>query len=156
MTEGRKSLTVLVADDDEDDRRFIAKAWGKSRVANDLRFVNDGEELTESLTHSGRYSDPATAPRPAVILLDLDTPKKDGRESLREIKADPDLRQIPIIILTTSQADEDICRSYDLGANSYIAKPVTFGALVDVLQVLGNYWIDIVNLPRESTGAQRG
>jgi len=156
MTESRKSLTVLVADDDEDDRRFIARAWGKSRVANDLRFVNDGEELTEYLTHSGRYSDPATAPRPAVILLDLDMPKKDGRESLREIKADPGLRQIPIIILTTSQADEDICRSYDLGANSYIAKPVTFGALVDVLQVLGNYWIDIVNLPRESTGAQRG
>ena len=146
MTEGRKSLTVLVADDDEDDRRFIAKSWGKSRVANDLRFVNDGEELTEYLTHSGRYSDPASAPRPAVILLDLDMPKKDGRESLREIKADPELRQIPIIVLTSSQVEEDIYRSYDLGANSYITKPVTFEALVDVLQVLGKYWIEIVDL----------
>jgi len=139
-------LTVLVAYDDEDDRRFIAKSWGKSRVANDLRFVNDGEELTEYLTHSGRYSDPASAPRPAVILLDLDMPKKDGRESLREIKADPELRQIPIIVLTSSQVEEDIYRSYDLGANSYITKPVTFEALVDVLQVLGKYWIEIVDL----------
>lgn len=139
-------MTVLVADDDEDDRLFIAKAWGKSRVANDLRFVNDGEELTEYLTHSGRYSDPASAPRPAVILLDLDMPKKDGRESLREIKADPELRQIPIIVLTSSQVEEDIYRSYDLGANSYITKPVTFEALVDVLRVLGRYWIEIVDL----------
>ena len=108
------------------------------------------------LNQQGSYGDHDSAPRPAVILLDLNMPKKDGREALRDIKADPALRQIPIIILTTSQADEDICRSYDLGANSYIAKPVTFGALVDVLQVLGNYWIDIVNLPPESTGAQRG
>ena len=146
MNENRKSLTVLVADDDEDDRRFIAKAWGKSRVANTLRFVNDGEELTEYLNHTGRYSDPESAPRPAVILLDLDMPKKDGRESLREIKADPDLRQIPIIVLTSSPVEEDIYRSYDLGANSYITKPVTFEALVDVLQVLGRYWIEIVDL----------
>ena len=141
-----RPLTVLVADDDEDDRSFISKAWNKSRAANDLRCVEDGEELTEYLNHTGRYSDPASAPRPAVILLDLNMPKKDGREALREIKADPDLRQIPIIVLTTSQADEDICRSYDLGANSYITKPVTFEALVDVLQVLGRYWIEIVDL----------
>ena len=151
----KKPLTVLVADDDEDDRSFISKAWNKSRAANDLRFVEDGEELTEYLNHSGRYSDPASAPRPAVILLDLNMPKKDGREALREIKANPELRQIPVIVLTTSQADEDICRSYDLGANSYITKPVTFAALVDVLQVLGKYWIEIVDLPPEKIGSVR-
>ena len=153
MNASRKSLIVLVADDDEDDRGYIRKAWEKSRAVNELRFVRDGEELTEYLNHSGRYSDPASAPRPAVILLDLNMPKKDGRESLREIRADPELRRIPIIVLTTSKADEDICRSYDLGANSYITKPVTFGALVDVLQVLGRYWIEIVDLPAENIGA---
>ena len=151
----RRPLTVLVADDDEDDRSFICKAWSKSRAANDLRFVEDGEELTEYLRHTGRYSDPDSAPRPAVILLDLNMPKKDGREALREIKANPELRQIPVIVLTTSKADEDICRSYDLGANSYITKPVTFAALVDVLQVLGKYWIEIVDLPPKKIGGVR-
>jgi len=146
MNAPRQTLTVLVADDDEDDRSFIRKAWSKSRVSNDLRFVEDGEELTDYLRHKGAYSEPDTSPRPGVILLDLNMPRKDGREALREIKADPDLRQIPIVILTTSQADEDICRSYDLGANSFITKPVTFGALVDVLQILEKYWIEIVDL----------
>jgi CheY-like chemotaxis protein len=155
MNDKRKSLSVLVADDDDDDRGFIKKAWAKSRVANDLRFVEDGEELTEYLNHAGRYSDPASAPRPAIILLDLNMPRKDGREALREIKANPELRQIPVIVLTTSKADEDICRSYDLGANSYITKPVTFAALVDVLQVLGKYWIEIVDLPPEKIGSVR-
>lgn len=147
MNGNRKSLTILIADDDDDDRAFIRKAWEKSRVANDLRFVEDGVELMEYLNQTDRFAEPGSAPRPAVILLDLNMPKKDGREALREIKANADLRQIPVIVLTTSQADEDICRSYDLGANSYIAKPVTFGALVDVLQVLGKYWIEIVDLP---------
>jgi CheY-like chemotaxis protein len=153
MSANRRSLTVLVADDDEDDRSLIKKAWDKSRVASDLRFVEDGEELIEYLSFAGRYSDPASAPRPALILLDLNMPRKDGREALREIKANSELRQIPIVILTTSQADEDISRSYDLGANSYITKPVTFGALVDVFQVLGKYWIEIVDLPPSSNGA---
>jgi CheY-like chemotaxis protein len=144
MNDSRKSLTVLVADDDEEDRSFIRKAWEKSRVSNQLRFVEDGEELIEYLNQTGRYSESASAPRPAVILLDLNMPKKDGREALREIKADPGLRQIPVIVLTASQAESDICRSYDLGANSYITKPVTFEALVEVLRVLGKYWIEIV------------
>lgn len=148
-----QSLTILVADDDEDDRRFIRKAWAKNRSANDLRLVEDGEELTEYLNHTGRYIDPALAPRPAVILLDLNMPKKDGREALREIKSKPELRQIPIVIFTTSQAEEDILRSYDLGANSYITKPVTFSELVDVLQILGKYWIEIVDLAPERIGA---
>ncbi len=145
MSDSRKPLTVLVADDDEDDRSFIKKAWDKSRAANDLRFVEDGEELTEYLNHTGRYSDPASAPRPAVILLDLNMPKKDGREALKEIKDNPDLRKIPVVVLTASKAEEDIYRSYDLGANSFITKPVTFEALVEVLRVLGKYWIGIVD-----------
>lgn len=152
MSARRKSLTVLVADDDDVDRNFIRKAWEKSRASNDLRFVEDGEELIDYLNHRGRYSDPASAPRPAVILLDLNMPRKDGREALREIKANPELRQIPIIVLTSSQADEEVYRSYDLGANSYITKPVTFEALVDVLQVLGRYWIEIVD-SRDSRAA---
>ena len=146
MNADRKTITILVADDDEDDRSFIRRAWSKSRVANDLRFVKDGEELTEYLNHTGRYTDPESAPRPAVILLDLNMPKKDGREALREIKADPELRQIPVIVLTASKAEEDIYRSYDLGANSFITKPVTFGALVEVLRVLERYWIEIVDV----------
>jgi len=146
MSLNKQSLTVLVADDDEDDRAFIRKAWAKSRAVNDLRFVEDGEELMEYLNHTGQYSEAASAPRPGVILLDLNMPKKDGREALREIKANPELRQIPVIVLTTSQADEDICRSYDLGANSYIKKPASFMSLIEVLQVLGRYWIEIVDL----------
>ena len=154
MKARKKSLTILVADDDEIDRGFIMRAWAKSRAANDLRFVEDGVELLEYLRHIGQYSAPSSSPRPAVILLDLNMPRKDGREALQEIKADPELRQIPIIVLTSSQAEEDFCRSYDLGANSYIIKPVTFEALVDVLQVLGRYWIEIVDLhPGEDSGA---
>jgi len=153
MSVEKQALIVLAADDDEDDRSLIRKAWGQGRAVNDLRFVEDGQELTDYLNHEGAYSDPASAPRPAVILLDLNMPRKDGREALREIKANRDLRQIPIVILTTSQADEDICRSYDLGANSYITKPVTFGALVDVLQVLRKYWIETVDLAPETIGA---
>ncbi len=145
MNAKNETLTILVADDDEDDRNSIRKAWARSRVANNLRFVEDGEELTEYLLHTGRYSDPESAPRPAVILLDLNMPKKDGREALREIKADPELRQIPILVLTSSQTDEDILSSYDIGANSVIIKPVTFEALVNVLRVLGKYWIEIVD-----------
>jgi len=148
MNDNRMSLTILVADDDEDDRDFIKKAWAKSRVANGLCFVEDGEELIDYLNHGGKYSDPASAPRPALILLDLNMPRKDGRAALQEIKANPELRNIPVIVLTTSQAETDVCRSYELGANSFITKPVTFGALVDVLQVLGKYWIEIVDLPQ--------
>src|ERR1700733_13397350 len=111
-----------------------------------LRLVENGGELTDYLNHGGKYSDPASSPRPSLILLDLNMPRKDGREALKEIKGDPELRQIPIVILTTSQADEDVRDSYDLGANSVIPKPVPFTALVDVMQVLGNYRIDVVDL----------
>ena len=139
-----------MADDDEDDRRSVAKAWNIARAANPIKFVNDGEELMDYLHHRGKFSDLSEWRRPGIILLDLNMPKKDGREALREIKADPELRQIPVIVLTTSKAEEDIYRTYDLGANSFITKPVTFMSLIELVQILGKYWIEIVELPSDS------
>lgn len=144
-----KPITILMADDDEDDRLLTEEAFIESHLANDLHFVKDGEELMQYLFRQGDYADPKTSPRPGIILLDLNMPRKDGREALAEIKSDPELCRIPVIILTTSKAEEDVIRSYDLGANSFIAKPVTFHRLVEVLQTVGNYWFHIVQLPQE-------
>ena len=140
------SITILMADDDADDRQLTREALEDARLINDIRFVENGEELLEYLRRQGRYSPPAEAPRPGLILLDLNMPRKDGRTVLKEIKQDPDLRRIPVVVLTTSKSDEDVYRSYDLGVNSYIVKPVTFDALVDVLQTLEKYWFEIVEL----------
>lgn len=145
----RKSITIVIADDDPEDRMLAGEALKESRLANDIRFVEDGEELLEYLTHKGRYADPDDAPRPGVILLDLNMPRKDGREALREIKNNAELRRIPIVVLTTSKAEIDIYRSYDLGVNSFIVKPVTFDSLVEVMQVLGKYWFEIVEIAME-------
>ena len=150
MKKHGEPITILMADDDADDRRLTREALEESRLANDLRFVENGEELLEYLRRQGAYTDPQNAPRPGLILLDLNMPRMDGRTALKEMKADPDLRQIPVTVLTTSKADEDIFRSYDLGVNSYIVKPVTFEALVDILQTLEKYWFEIVELPPES------
>jgi CheY-like chemotaxis protein len=143
----RKSITILLADDDADDRMMAADALEESRLANDLRFVEDGEELMDYLHRRGKFAEPNAAPRPGLILLDLNMPRKDGREALGEIKADPELRSIPVIVLTTSQAEEDIYRTYDLGVNSFITKPVNFESLVAVMRALGKYWFEIVELP---------
>ncbi|MEI6561572.1 MAG: response regulator [Verrucomicrobiota bacterium] len=151
MSKHGKPITILMADDDDDDRRLTREALLEGRLANDLRFVENGEELMDYLRHHGKYAS-AEAPRPGLILLDLNMPRKDGRTVLKEIKSDPELRQIPVVVLTTSQADEDIFKSYDLGVNSYIIKPVTFEALVDILQTLEKYWFEIVELPPD-TGA---
>lgn len=142
-----KPITILLADDDPDDRLLAKQALERSRLANDLRFVEDGEELVDYLRRRGRFVDPHTSPRPGLILLDLNMPRKDGREALKEIKNDPKLRDIPIVILTTSKADEDIVRTYNLGVNSYITKPVKFSALVSVMKAIGKYWFEIVELP---------
>jgi CheY-like chemotaxis protein len=147
MPNGARPIVILLADDDEEDRMLAADALEESRVVNDLRFVEDGDELLDYLYRRGRYSEPDAAPSPGLILLDLNMPRKDGREALREIKADPDLRRIPIIVLTTSKAEEDIYRTYDLGANSFITKPVSFDGLVGVMRDIGRYWIEIVELP---------
>lgn len=140
-------ITILMADDDPDDRQLTKEALIEGRLINDIRFVENGEEMMEYLRRTGRYAPPAESPRPGLILLDLNMPRKDGRTVLKEIKSDPALRTIPVVVLTTSKADEDVYRSYDLGVNSYIVKPVTFEALVDILVTLEKYWFEIVELP---------
>lgn len=140
-------ITILMADDDADDRQLTREALEDARLINDIRFVENGEELLDYLRRQGKFAPPAEAPRPGLILLDLNMPRKDGRTVLKELKQDPDLRTIPVVVLTTSKSDEDIYRSYDLGVNSYIVKPVTFEALVDILQTLEKYWFEIVELP---------
>jgi CheY-like chemotaxis protein len=145
-TEG-KMITILLADDDPDDRQLTRDAFAENRLVNMLHTVEDGEELMEYLRRQGRYADQKNAPLPGLILLDLNMPRKDGREALKEIKADPELRRIPIVVLTTSKAEEDILRTYDLGVNSYVTKPVTFKSLVELIKVLGRYWFEVVELP---------
>jgi CheY-like chemotaxis protein len=140
-------ITILMAEDDPDDRMLVSEAFEESRLNNDLRFVEDGAQIMAYLRHEGEYTE-ENAPRPAVILLDLNMPKKDGREVLNELKQDPQLQQIPVIVLTTSEAEEDIIRSYCSGAAGFIVKPVTFQRLVDVLKTVGEYWLEIVQLPR--------
>lgn len=142
-----QSITILMADDDEEDRMLTRKAFELNRVGNELRFVEDGEDLLDYLHQRGKYEGGASAPRPGLILLDLNMPRMDGREALEIIKRDPALRRIPVVVMTTSEADQDIARSYDLGANSYITKPVTFESLAQVIKALDQYWFEIVALP---------
>ena len=147
MINRSKPITILMADDDPDDRQLTREAFEENHLANDLRFVEDGEELLDYLHRRGKYAAEGAAPTPGLILLDLNMPRKDGREALREIKSDPKLRAIPIIVLTTSGSEEDVARAYNLGVNSYITKPVRFAALVEVMQAIGKYWFEIVELP---------
>lgn len=143
----KKSITILMADDDEDDRLLTQDALNESRVLNNLHCVEDGVELLNYLKRKGKYADSEEYPRPGLILLDLNMPRKDGREALKEIKADPDLKSIPVVILTTSKEEEDMVKGYGLGAASYITKPVHFEGLVDLMKALGKYWVEIVELP---------
>lgn len=147
MSDRSKPITILLADDDPDDRQLTKEAFEENHLANDLRFVADGEELMDYLHQRGKYAAPGAAPTPGLILLDLNMPRKDGREALREIKSDPRLKNIRVIVMTTSKAEEDVIRSYDLSAASYITKPVTFERLVEVIRALGKYWLEIVELP---------
>lgn len=147
ISKSKRPITILYADDDADDQLLVKEALEEARLLNDLRFVNDGEELMEYLYRRGEYADPARSPRPGLILLDLNMPRKNGREALAEIKKDPNLRRIPIVVLTTSKAEEDIYRSYDLGVNSFVSKPVNFSGMTAVMKALGTYWFEIVELP---------
>ena len=143
-----KAITILMADDDEEDRELTRDALKASHLANRIRFVADGQELMDYLRRDGSYGgDADAAPRPGIILLDLNMPKKDGREALAEIKADESLRQIPVVVLTTSSDEADVLRSYDLGVNSFITKPTTFAGLVEVMRTWQRYWMELVELP---------
>jgi CheY-like chemotaxis protein len=141
-----RPLTILLADDDEEDRELARDALQNSRLANEMKFVHDGQDLLDYLRHEGRWIQ-EDAPRPGIILLDLNMPKKDGREALQEIKADESLRRIPVVVLTTSKDEADVLSTYDLGVSSFITKPVTFGGLVDVMKTWTQYWFEIVELP---------
>ncbi|MCW8108251.1 response regulator [Alteromonas ponticola] len=143
------AINILMADDDEDDRLLTIDALKESRVLNNLYCVEDGVELLEFLRREGKYSDPKDSPRPSLVLLDLNMPRKDGREALEEMKKDPALRSIPVVILTTSKEEEDMLRGYDLGCASYITKPVNFEGLVELMRALGKYWIEFVELPHD-------
>ena len=142
-----KPVTFLIAEDDPDDRFLIKEAFQESLLTNSIYFVQDGVELLDYLRRKGKFTNPVEAPPADLILLDLNMPRKDGREALAEIKSDPHLRYIPVVVLTTSKAEEDIMRSYDIGAASYITKPVTFDGLVEAIRQLKQYWVQIVRLP---------
>ena len=153
MNIARKPMMILVVDDDRDDRDMTLEAFQECRVLNEIRFVEDGEKLIQYLRHEGDYADPLSSPRPGLILLDLNMPRMDGRDALKEIKADHALRQIPVVIMTTSKAEEDVFRSYDEGASSFISKPVRFTELVETISLLERYWMEIVELPGASERA---
>ncbi len=146
MRANRDLISILIADDDADDRMMAKEALDECRLANPVDFVEDGVELLAYLRGQGRYAG-SNKCKPGFIILDLNMPRMDGREALREIKADPALRRIPIVVMTTSKAEEDIYRTYDLGVNSFVTKPVTFDGLVSVMRTMGAYWIEIVELP---------
>jgi two-component system response regulator len=149
-----RAITILMADDDEDDRELTRDALRQARYIAGMQFVVDGQDLLDYLRRDGAYASlPAdAAPRPSIILLDLNMPRMDGREALAEIKRDGDLRQIPVVVLTTSSDELDVRRAYDLGANSYITKPVTHAKLHAVLSSLAEYWTEVVRLPDSALG----
>ena len=156
MPESPHPVTILMADDDEDDREMTRDALAESRLANDLRTVVDGQELMDYLRREGDYAGAGVdAPRPGIILLDLNMPRMDGREALAAIKSDPALRKIPVVVLTTSKAEEDVMRTYDLGVSGFVSKPVTFAGLVEVMRSWTHYWFEVVELPpiEDSGGA---
>ena len=144
-----KAITILIADDDADDRMLIEEAFEENRLSNQIDFAEDGEQVLEYLRREGKYEHLKGQPYPGLILLDLNMPKMDGRTALAKIKEDPKLCRIPVVVLTTSKAEEDILRTYGLGVASFITKPVTFERLVEVVRAIGAYWIEIVALPSE-------
>jgi CheY-like chemotaxis protein len=149
MTQKLNPIRIVVADDDADDRMMIRDAFEESKLGNTIDFVEDGMELMEYLRREGEYKHLSNQPYPGFILLDLNMPRKDGRTALKEIKESAELHRIPIVILTTSKAEEDIIRTYNLGVNSFICKPVSFDKLVEIVKTVGHYWIEIVALPPE-------
>jgi CheY-like chemotaxis protein len=146
-TKSDPSNVLLMAEDDPDDRLLSQVAVDEAQLAIDLRFVEDGEDLMNYLRGQGKYAGPSQAPRPQLILLDLNMPRKDGREALQEIKSEPGLRSIPVVVLTTSRDEQDIQRSYELGVSGYVTKPYSLGGLTHVMEMIGKYWFEVVELP---------
>lgn len=142
-----KSATILLVEDDRGDQELTRRALDEGKIRNDLRIVEDGEEALAYLFRRGKYKDPATSPRPDLLLLDLNLPRVDGREVLEQIRADSKLRRMAVVVLTTSRQEEDILRSYELGCNSFITKPVDVNQFIQVIQALERYWFQIVVLP---------
>jgi len=157
MSRSAAPVTILVAEDDPEDRILTELACSVAQVPADMRWVGDGAELLDYLRGHGCYASPAEAPRPGLILLDLNLPKLDGREALRMLKADAGLRSIPVVVLTTSNAAEDIHSVYQAGGNSFLTKPPSFAGLVEVMRLLRRYWLETVQLPLPpaSGGAER-
>lgn len=147
MRSDLKPRTILVAEDDPDDRQWIKEALVECQLEQNARYVVDGEELMDFLLHRGKYTATGSLAYPGLIILDLNMPRKDGREALKEIKSDPRLRHIPVVIMTTSRAEEDTFRTYNMGANTVIHKPVTFDNLVQIMKSLTQYWFTISELP---------
>lgn len=140
-------ITILICDDDEDDRILTRAALEGARISNSLRFVADGEQLLDYLYQRGEYAgETGSAPRPGLILLDLNMPNMDGREALRRIKSDPALSDIPVVVLSVSELEDDNARSSELGVTGYIMKPVTFRGLLDAMNILNRYWIQLVEV----------
>ena len=147
ISDNFQPVKILLVEDNVQDIEITQRAFAKGRVRNELTVVRDGEEAIEYLYHRGKYQDPATSPRPGMILLDLNLPKVGGLEVLQQIKRDDHLKQIPVIVLTVSQREEDVVRSYDLGVNTYIQKPVEFDNFMRVVNAVHEYWILIATLP---------
>jgi CheY-like chemotaxis protein len=139
------AIDVLLVEDDQGDVLMTREAFAHHKIRNELHVVTDGEQALQFLRRQGEYGD---APRPGLILLDLNLPRRDGREVLAEVKADPELRSIPVVVLTTSEAEEDILRSYSLHANAYVSKPVDFDRFVEVIRRIDDFFVTVVKLPR--------
>lgn len=148
----KRSVVILIAEDDDDDFFLAQEAFEEYNLANEIHRVKNGEELINYLKHRGPYEQPTTSPSPVLILLDLNMPRMDGREALKAIKSDPNLRKIPVVIMTVSREEEDVIRSYELGANSYIRKPVRFSEMIEIIKTMGKYWFEIVELPSQEEG----
>ncbi|MEF8785021.1 MAG: response regulator [Haloarculaceae archaeon] len=142
-TEG-EPIEILLAEDNPGDVRLTEKALDHGNILNNLHVANDGIEAIKFLRQDGEYAD---EPRPDLVLLDLNMPKKDGREVLEDMKADPKLRRIPVVVLTSSEAEEDVVRSYELNANAYLTKPVDFDGFVDIVERIEDFWFSVVKMP---------
>jgi CheY-like chemotaxis protein len=149
MEKRRRPVTILIAEDDPDDQRLTSEALAGAVLGKDIRFVSDGEELIDYLRRRGKYADAANAPRPGLIFLDLNLPRKDGHEALREIKQDPDLRWIPVTVLSVSNAEIDVQRVYALGANAYVCKPRNYTELIEAMRSWCHFWLETAELPSE-------